>query len=157
MVSIGEQAPTPSMRLTDHETVNQEFDLKEAYSKGTVVLYFFPAAWTGVCTESSCQIRDEIEEFKDLKVQMFGASNNMPFSHRRFIQDHNLNFPLLSDWNKEAITAFDIVDDDFANGLKGVSKRSLFVIKNGVLSYKWIAEHPGTYPPLAELKAHLSK
>ena len=66
-----------------------------------------------------------------------------------------LTYPLLSDWNKEGIQAFQIEDNNFGRGLVGFAKRSLFVIKDKVITYKWVAENPGEYPPFSDLKGIL--
>lgn len=156
MVSVGEKAPEVTLRLTDTEHVNKDFNLKEAYGKGTTVLYFFPAAFTGVCTKSSCELRDSIKEFQELHAQLYGVSVDSPFVHKKFHNENNLTYPLLSDWNKKAISAFKIEDNNFANGLVGFSKRSIFAIKNNIIIYKWIADSPGNYPPFSELKEKLT-
>jgi len=152
MVEIGQNAPSVILKLTDEEKTNEKFELNNAYSKGTTVLYFFPAAYTGVCTKSSCELRNDIHEFAKLDAHIFGVSTDSPFTQKKFISDNELNYPLLSDWNKSAIKAFDIEDNDFAGGLVGVSKRSLFVIKEGKIAFKWVADSPGNYPPFDEMK-----
>jgi peroxiredoxin len=157
MIAIGDPAPKVTLKLTDQEKVSETLELSDAYNRGTTVLYFFPAAFTGVCTKSSCELRDDIQEFGRLGAQIFGVSTDMPFSQRKFIQDNDINYPLLSDWNKEAIKAFGIVDDNFGNYFTGVAKRSLFVIKDSKISFKWIAGNSGQYPPFDELKIHLQQ
>ena len=154
MVEIGDQAPTAKLWKTAPEGADREFDLANAYKEGTTVLYFFPAAFTGVCTESSCQLRDDIEEFSQLNAKLYGVSVDLPFSQQKFMELNNLNYPLLSDFNKELINAFDIVDNNFV-GFKGVAKRSLFGIKDGKIVFKWVADAPGNYPPFDELKSKL--
>ncbi len=155
MVEVGQDAPSVKVKLTDKEKINEDFELRTAYNKGSTVLYFFPAAFTGVCTQTSCALRDDIEEFSKLKTQIFGISVDMPFTHKKFITDNNLNYPVLSDWNKQAINAFKIKDENFAGGLTGVAKRALFLIKESKIIYKWVADSPGNYPPFDELKAKL--
>ena len=156
MVIVGDQAPDISLRLTDAQEVNKDFSLNIAYTKGLTILYFFPAAFTGVCTKSSCELRDDIKDFENLDAQLYGISVDSPFVHKKFHMENNLNYPLLSDWNKNAIKAFKVEDNDFARGLEGFSKRSLFAIKDNKIVYKWVAESPGNYPPFSELKEILS-
>jgi peroxiredoxin len=155
MINIGEKAPTANLKIVNSEVVNHEFELQTAYNNGTTLLYFFPAAFTGVCTKSSCELRDDLNEYQDMNVQIFGISVDSPFVLKKFHSENSLNYSLLSDWNKNAIKAFDIIDDDFAGGLKGFGKRSLFLIKDGELIFKWIADNPGNNPPFEELKAKL--
>ncbi len=151
MVNIGDNAPAVKLKLTDKDRINEEFDLADAYKQGKTVLYFFPAAFTGVCTESACQLRNDLDEFAKLDAHIYSVSVDMPFTHKKFVELNDLNYPVLSDFNKEAINAFDIVDNSFA-GFRGVSKRSLFLIDDGIIKYKWVAESPGNFPPFDELK-----
>ncbi|MHA2171230.1 MAG: redoxin domain-containing protein [Candidatus Kariarchaeaceae archaeon] len=155
MVNIGDMAPPVNMKFSSQDVVNQSFNLQEAYDRGTTILYFFPAAFTGVCTKSSCEIRDKLSDFTSINTQIYGVSTDMSFTLKKFIEENSLNYPVLSDWNKEAINAFGIVDNNFAGGLTGVSKRSLFLVKDGRIAYVWVAETPGNYPPFDEVKALL--
>ncbi len=156
MVAIGDPAPKAILWKTAPSGTEKQFDLGKSYETGVTVLYFFPAAFTGVCTESNCQLRDDFEEFETLNAKLFGVSVDLPFSQAKFMELNNLNYPLLSDFNKELITAFDIVDNDFV-GFKGVAKRSLFAIKDGKIIFKWVADSPGNFPPFEELKAKLKE
>ncbi len=151
MVEINDPAPTAKLWKTTSDGFDREFDLKDAYDEGITVLYFFPAAFTGVCTESNCQLRDDMDEFAALDAKLFGVSVDLPFSQQKFHELNNLNYPLLSDFNKVLIEGFGIVDNNFA-GFKGVAKRSLFGVKDGKVIYKWVAESPGNFPPFDELK-----
>ncbi|MDH5404263.1 MAG: redoxin domain-containing protein [Candidatus Heimdallarchaeota archaeon] len=155
MVEIGDTAPNAKVKLSDIDNVNIDFELNQAYEKGKTVLYFFPAAFTGVCSSSSCSIRDDISDFKELGANIYGISVDLPFSQKVFIKTNELNYPVLSDWNKEAITGFGIVDENFANFFRGIAKRSLFVIDENKITYKWVADNPGVFPPFDELKSHL--
>jgi len=155
MLEIGQKAPRANVKFTTKDVVNQPYNLGEAYDQGTTVLYFFPAAFTGVCTKSSCELRDDISEFSALEASIYGISVDMPFSQKLFITQNDINYPILSDWNREAIESFDIVDNAFAGNLRGVARRAVFVIKDGVVTYSWTGEHPGIYPPFDEVKANL--
>lgn len=152
MVEIGDLAPNAKVKMTTNDQVNAEVNLHDLYGEKNTVLYFFPAAFTGVCTKSSCQLRDDLKEFEELNANIYGLSTDMPFSQKVFREQNNINYPLLSDWNKEAIKSFGSIDDSFAGGLMGVAKRSLFLISENKIKFKWIAETPGTYPPFDELK-----
>ena len=103
MVEIGDHAPVVKVRMTYQGEVNTEYNLADAYAKGKTLLYFFPAAFTGVCTASSCLLRDNLSFFEDLRVNIFGISTDMPFTHNVFAERNQINYPLLSDWNKELI------------------------------------------------------
>lgn len=152
MIEVGDEAPRLAIWKTESSgEFTREFSLADAYNSGPTILYFFPAAFTGVCTESSCELRDDIAEFSSLNAQIFGVSVDLPFSQRHFMQMHEINYPLLSDYNKKLSTALNIIDNDFI-GFQGISKRSLWLIKDGKIAFKWVAEHPGKYPPFDELK-----
>ncbi len=154
MVELNTQAPSTVTWKTSLESQEREFDLQTEYEKGTTVLYFFPGAFTGVCSDSSCELRDSHKDFESLGANLIGISVDLPFSQKEFIKEFKLNYPILSDFNKDLIMKFDIYDDNFV-GFKGVAKRSLFVVKNGMIIYKWIANVPSDYPPFDKLKEFL--
>ena len=121
-----------------------------------VVLLFFPAAFTGVCTKEMCQTRDELASFNAMNAQVFGISVDMSFSLGKFKEVNQINFPLLSDFNKEAITAYDVRNESFAAGFKGVAKRSAFVVdKEGTVVYSEVLPNPGDYPNFDGIKKAL--
>ncbi len=156
MVDISDPAPNARVKRVNvaKGVVNEDFELNNAYSEGIVVLYFFPAAFTGVCTKSTCALQDDLADFNSLDAHLYAISVDGPFTLKAFAEQHNLTYDLLSDFNKEAIQAFDIAYDDFL-GLHLVAKRSLFAIKEGKITYKWVTDNAGDYPPFSELKEHL--
>ncbi len=154
MVEIGDEAPNVIVKSVNNGQVNTDINLEELYREGTIVLYFFPLAFTGVCTNSNLSLRDDLDEFNKLNVKVYAISVDSPFVLQEFAKKHNLTHTLLSDFNKEAIKAFDVVHDDLA-GLQQVAKRSLFVIKDGKITFKWVTDNPGDFPPFEELKEHL--
>jgi peroxiredoxin len=92
-----------------------------------VVLAFFPAAFSGVCTKELCTFRDSMAKLNNAKAQVYGISVDTFFTLAAFKKDQNLNFPLLSDFNKDVIRAYGAFNEDMI-GLKGIAKRSTFVI-----------------------------
>lgn len=149
-VEVGEPAPEAALVNADRKAVRIS-DLRGR----PAVLLFFPGAFTGVCTREMCAIRDGMAKFNDLKAQVIGISVDMPFSQKAFADQHGLNFPLFSDFNREAVRAFGVEDPGFAGGLlPGVAMRSVFVLDaNGVVRYKWVAPTQGTEPDYAEVEA----
>jgi peroxiredoxin len=149
--TVGQQAPDFQLPDQDKNMVSL------SNSKGkNVVLLFFPAAFTSTCTKELCQTRDELSFFGNLNAEVFGISVDMPFTLAKFRADNNLNFSLLSDFNKEAITAFGCKYDTWILGLKGVAKRSSFVIdKEGVIRFAEILENASDYPDFAGIKKTL--
>src|SRR6185312_2949856 len=149
--TVGQKAP-------DFQLPNQDKNMVTlSTSKGkNVVLLFFPAAFTSTCTKELCQTRDELSFFDNLNAEVYGISVDMPFTLAKFRADNNLNFSLLSDFNKEAITAYGCKYDTWILGLKGVAKRSSFVIdKEGVVRFAEILENASDYPNFAGIKKAL--
>jgi peroxiredoxin len=88
-----------------------------------------------------------------MNAQVFGISVDSPFANARFREEQKINFPLLSDFNKEASTAYECIYESFVVGLKGVSKRSAFVIdKDGVVQYAEVLENAGELPNFEAIK-----
>lgn len=135
---------------------DKNMHLLEQYKEKNMVLLFFPAAFTGVYTKEMCHTRDELAECNNLNAQVFGISVDMPFSLGKFREMNLLNFPFLSDFNKEAITAYDLRNENFVVGLKGVAKRASFVIdKKGIIRFAEVLPSPGDYPDFAGIKKTL--
>jgi peroxiredoxin len=140
MVSMGDTAPEFTVTAAGGEAYNDidEVSLAAALKEGPVVLAFFPAAFSGGCTEEMCEFRDSIAAFKDVDAQIYGISVDLPFALNRFIEENDLPFPILSDFNQELIEAYGVVKPDMY-GLKDVAQRSVFVIyEDGTVAYRWI-------------------
>jgi len=152
-ISVGNKAPDFSLVSDAKEIVN----LNDYQGKNLVVL-FFPLAFTGVCTTELCTMRDDISQYNDMNASIVGISVDSAFTLEQFKAAQNLNFPLLSDFNKEASTSYDSLYEEFpAFGMRGVSKRSAFVIdKEGVVQYREICESPGDLPNFSAIKETLS-
>jgi peroxiredoxin len=147
-LKVGEKAPD----FTLVDTALKPRSLKEFLGK-TTVLAFYPAAFTGVCTKEMCAFRDNLSQLSSIGAQVVGISADTPFSNKAFAEQNSLTFPILSDYNREAIKAFGIAFPDLA-GLKGltVAKRSVFVLdKQGVVKYAWVSEDPKKEPDYAEV------
>jgi len=120
-----------------------------------VVLLFFPMAFTGVCTEEMCSVTDDLSSYEELEARVFGISVDSPFSQNAWKQEEEIAIPLLSDFNREAVTAYDVKRDDLL-GLHDVANRAAFVIDgDGVIRYSWETEDPTVLPDFDEIKAVL--
>jgi peroxiredoxin len=118
-----------------------------------VVLLFYPFAYSSTCTDELCAVGDDWSAWSELDAQVLGLSVDSPFVVAKFREDLGLDFPLLSDFNKEAATAFDVLYEDFY-GSHGVAKRSAFVIdREGVVRYAWVTEDAGVVPDFGEIRA----
>lgn len=141
-LAVGQQAPD----FTLYDSDKNEVKLSDNLGKN-VVLLFFPAAFTAVCTTELCRMRDNFEQYGDLEAQVYGISVDMPFTLAEFRKQQNLQFPLLSDFNKDVSGAYGAIYESFAMGLKGVSKRAAFVIdREGKIAYAEVLENAGEQP-----------
>ncbi len=142
-ISAGQTAPDFSLFASDKSQVS----LSDFKGKN-VVLLFFPLAFTGVCTAELCNVRDNIALYNSTNAQVLGISVDSLFTLDKFKTEQNLNFPLLSDFNKTAATAYDVLYETFpAFGMLGVSKRAAFVIDaNGTVQYAEVCATPGDLP-----------
>jgi peroxiredoxin len=112
-----------------------------------VLLLFFPLAFTSVCTKELCSVRDNISWYNTINTKVFGISVDALQTLAKYKEDQQLNFTLLSDFNKEASRAYDSIYELFGFNMKGVSKRSAFVIdKEGIIRYAEVLENAGEVP-----------
>ncbi len=152
-ITIGQKAPGFALYDSGKNKVN----LSE-YQGKNVVLLFFPLAFTSVCTAELCNVRDNITLYNNTNAQVFGISVDSPYTLAKFKEEQRLNFPLLSDFNKEASAAYGALYETFAMDLKGVSKRSAFVIdKEGVIRYAQVLENAADLPDFSAIRTTLSE
>jgi peroxiredoxin len=151
MSAVGSKAPGFTLPNQDREPVSLS-----AQAGRHVVLAFFPAAFSSVCTKEMCHFRDGLRELNAADAVVFGISVDTPFTLKEFARQQQLNFPLLSDFNKEAIAAYDVVNPDM-RGLRGIAYRAVFVIdKAGVIRHREVTETPGHEPDYAKVTAVLA-
>jgi len=149
---IGENAHLFTLKDSDCKDVSLS-----DYNGKPVVLLFFPLAFTGVCTEELCHMRDNFKKFESLNAEILAISVDSPFTLAKFKAEHNLNFKILSDFNKDVSQAYGAFYEDFLLGLKGVSKRATFVVdKDGKIQYQEILENAGNLPNFTELENALA-
>ena len=151
-ISVGDKAPEFHLFADD----KQEVKLAD-YQGKNVVLLFFPLAFTGVCTTELCTMRDDIGTYQGLNAEVLAVSVDAVPTLAKFKEDQKLNFPLLSDFNKEVSRAYDALHEAFAFGMKGVSKRSAFVIDGaGTVRYAEVLDNPGELPNFEQIKETLN-
>lgn len=150
---LGKPAPSFTLFDTDKKAVS----LSDFKGQNVVVL-FFPLAFTGVCTTELCSIRDNIGTYNNANAQVLGISVDSIFTLGKFKEEQKLNFPLLSDFNKNASKSFDVLYEVFpAFEMQGVSKRSAFVIdKEGVVQYEEVCPTPGDLPNFEAIQTTLN-
>src|SRR6185436_13416069 len=138
-IGKGQKAPDFSLYDSDKNKVS----LSDLQGRN-VVLLFFPLAFTSVCTAELCSVRDNLSRYDQLNAEVFGISVDSLHTLKRFKQDQQLNFRLLSDFNKEVSAAYGSLYDNFSFDMRGVSKRAAFVIdSDGIVQYAEVLENAG--------------
>src|SRR3982751_4871185 len=102
MVEIG----LPATGFSLYDTTKQKVTLAELQGKN-VILLFFPLAFTSTCTTELCYVRDNIAQYNNLNAKIFGISVDSVHTLAKFKDDQQLNFELLSDFNKDVSIAYD--------------------------------------------------
>ena len=147
---IGESAPEFTLKNADMEDVSLT-----DFSGKKVVLLFVPLAFSGPCTQELCDISTGIIAYDDLGAQVLGISVDSPLSLKAWAEKEGITIPLLSDFNKEVSAAYGAQFDDML-GLKGVAKRSAFVLDGeGVIRYASVSDDPKQLPDFEAIKACL--
>tara|TARA_B110000008_G_C16436750_1_gene350124 strand:+ start:37 stop:504 length:468 start_codon:yes stop_codon:yes gene_type:complete len=104
MLDVGDTAP--DFELTDE--AGEVVTLDDLLSEGLLVLYFYPADFTSVCTTEACEIRDRYDDLQAVSANVVGVSPQGVSSHNRFRHRYDLPFPLLDDPKKEVIRAYGV-------------------------------------------------
>ena len=140
------QPGSPAPQFTLFSTEKKEVTLAD-YKGRKVVLHFFPLAFTSVCTTQLCTMRDNFGYYDNLNAVILGISVDSLFTLAKFKEEQNLQFDLLSDFNKEVSAAYGALYSDFAFDMKGVSKRAAFVIdEEQNIVYAEVLESAGDLP-----------
>lgn len=142
MLKVGDKVPKFKMYGTDRQPFTNET------IKGKRVLFlFFPAAFTSTCTKELCSVRDDIARYNNLAVDVIGISTDSVYALEKYKEEQRLNFLLASDFNKEVTAAFGIDYELKSFEMKGVSRRSAFIIdENGIIQYAEVVEKSGELP-----------
>lgn len=150
----GTKAPEFTLKTKTADGL-QDIALADNFGKQKTVLLFFPLAFTSVCMEEMCSVSSGIQDYTQLNAAVYGISVDSPFTLEKMAAVDNLQFPLLSDFNKEVSAAYDVLFEDLL-GFKGVSKRSAFVIgEDGTILYAESSDDPKQLPDFDAIKAAL--
>ncbi|HSH09862.1 MAG TPA: redoxin domain-containing protein [Oceanipulchritudo sp.] len=153
-ISVNSKAPVLTLKRKTNEGL-KDVSLSEYIGKKKTVILFFPFAFSSICKDELCSISGGMDQYSALDAQVIGISVDLPFALEAFANINGINFPLLSDFNKEAATAYDVLYTDIA-GLKGVAKRSAFVVgEDGTILFSSSSDDPKQLPPFDEIKAVL--
>ena len=149
MLRLGQRAPEFFLPDADKKVRS----LSEFTKQGTVVLVFFPFAFSGTCDKEMCTFRDEFGALRGAGVQLVGVSVDSSYSLKAFAQTYNLQFPLLSDFNKKVAKLYGVLQDPWVGlGYKGVAKRAVMMVDGrGMLRYRWATDVPSEEPPYSEI------
>jgi len=140
-VDVGTTAPDFTLANQDRQPVSLH-----GLRGRPVVLAFFPAAFSSVCTKELCTFRDSLAELNKANAQVLGISVDSFFALKAFQDQERLNFTLLSDFNKNVIRDYGVFNDDMI-GLKGIAKRAVFVIDaSGVVRYREVLDDARNEP-----------
>ena len=152
-LEIGIAAP----EFTLYDSEKNKISLNQ-YKGKSVLLLFFPQAFTGTCTAELCNMRDNIADYNTANAQVFGISVDSVFTLAKFKDDQKFNFPLLSDFNKEVSTVYQTIYDNWILDMKGVSKRAAYIIdKEGIIQYAEVLESAGDLPNFVAIQEKLNE
>ena len=152
-VDVGAKAPDFTLHNQNREDVTLSAEIK----KGPVVLAFFPAAFSGTCQQEMCTFRDSAADLNTVNAQVLGVSTDTFFALKAWGDQQKLNFPLLSDFNKEVIREYGVFNPDMI-GLKGIAKRAVFVLdRDGVVRHKEVLEDARNEPNYEAVFAALTQ
>jgi len=141
-IEVGQPAP----EFTLYDSTKNKITLSDMKGKN-VLLLFFPLAFTSTCTAELCSIRDNISFYNNVNAKVFGISVDSLHTLAKYKADQNLNFTLLSDFNKDVSSLYGSIYEMFNYNMKGVSKRSAFIIdKEGIIRYAEVLENAGEQP-----------
>ena len=150
-LQVGDSAPLFTLLDSDKNEVSLE-----KFRGENVLLLFYPLAFTGTCTTELCSMRDNLGIYQNLNTNVLAISIDTVFVQAKFKEENELNFPLLSDFNKVASADYDVLYEEFVLGMKGVSKRSAFVIdKEGIIQYAEVLENATDLPDFEKIKEKL--
>ena len=141
VIDAGAKAPDFTLPNQDREAVTLG-----GLQGRPVVLAFFPAAFSSVCTKELCTFRDSLARLNQARAQVLGISVDTFFTLKAFQTEQKLTFPLLSDFNKQVIRDYGVFNEDMI-GLKGIAKRAVFVIdRDGVVRYRQVLDDARNEP-----------
>lgn len=143
--------------FTLQNTKGNEISLSDYKGKYNVVLLFFPLAFSDTCTKELCSTRDNMKLYNSMGAEVIGISVDSFFTLKEFKKRENFNFTLLSDFNKKVSSKYGVLYEDYY-GMKGVAKRSVFVIdKQGTIRYREVLQDSSKLPDFKGIQKSLSE
>jgi peroxiredoxin len=155
-IKIGSKAPDFTLK-TKNDSGLADVKLSANFGQKNTVLLFFPAAFTGVCTQEMCDISAGLGQYAGLNAAVIGVSVDTPFAQEAWAKKEHINITLVSDLNKTVTKAYDVLFPNLA-GIGDTAARAAFVIdKQGVVRYAEQTPTPKDLPNFAAIQAELSK
>lgn len=152
---VGTKAPDFTLKSKTAEGL-QDVTLSSRLGQKNVVLLFFPAAFTGVCTSEMCDITAGLKTYGDLQADVIAISVDSPFAQEAWAQKEKIGFTLASDYDKKVIADYDVVLESLA-GIGKSAKRAAFVIdRQGVIQYSEETPTPKDLPNFEAVQARLA-
>ena len=145
---IGEPAPSFTLKNTAKTDVSLE-----DYKGKTVILAFYPGAFTGVCDDEMCSFQNNFASLNDSNATVIGISVDSPCANAEFAAKYNLEFELLSDLDRKVVEAYDakFVGLGGIEGYESANRVVIIIDKEGIIRHRWVAENPGVEPDYDEL------
>ncbi len=154
-ISIGAKAPDFTLKSKQASGL-VDVKLSNNFGKKNTVLLFFPAAFTGVCTQEMCDITAGLNSYAGLNADVIAISVDTPFAQEAWAQKEKIKLTLASDLNKEVIRKYDVVFPMLA-GVGDTAARAAFVIdKQGVVRYSEQTPTPKDLPNFDKVKQTLA-
>ena len=155
-ISVGSKAPDFTLKSKKASGL-VDVKLSDNFGKNNTVLLFFPAAFTGVCTQEMCDISAGLNSYSNLNADVIAISVDTPFAQEAWAQKEKINLTLASDLNKETTKKYDVLFPMLA-GVGDTSARAAIVIdKNGVVQYSEQTPTPKDLPDFTKVKETLGK
>jgi len=152
MIETGAEAPSFELPGATQDSRDQ-YALEEYIENGPVILSFYPFDFSPVCTSQLCDLRD-IEWFDiDAEVDAFGISGDSAYAHQDFSQEHNIPFPLLSDFSGEVAESYGVLYDALERHRRAPKRSIILVDSEQTVRYTWLREDAFGEPDMDELLA----
>src|ERR1035437_923791 len=155
-ISVGSKAPDFTLKSKQASGL-VDVKLSNNFGKKNTVLFFFPAAFTSVCTQEMCGITGGLNDYAGLNADVIAISVDTPFAQEAWAQKEKIGITLASDLNKEVIKKYNVVFPMLA-GVGDTAARAVFVIdKAGVVQYSEQTPSPKDLPHFDQVKATLAR
>jgi len=150
-MKVGDKATNFTLQNSE----GKEISLKSVTEQNKALILFFPLAFSSVCSAEMCNTRDNMKLYNSLNVNVLGISVDSFYTLREFKKYNNLNFTLLSDFNKVVSSQFNVLYEDFY-GMKGIAKRSAFIINQDLMvEYSEVLEDASKQPDFKAIQSAL--